>query len=379
MGLSSLDLSVMQRDPYLFHLVCSSKQRRINIDACDEEGFTVIHRLSADEDRITRLGNVFSSAPFKGTREKVRQGLREIVEIVRELDGNFDLFTTTTKSKTQHSRPSDMLDQTPLMLAMRRVDVDVVKALLDNGANPNIENEDGATAIHYLGSNTEEAKVQCVQLLASHKANLNHRSKSGATLITRGGLSPGVVDALLSNGVSIEMVNSTTKAFENGQSLWMLLAAHDEPSPYVQDREVAKLLEKHVFRLQDTEKIRKVIDYADQDGFTMLHKYVGRGMFFSVEALLQNGAQTNKMFCEKSHEWEGKVRVNFTRYLTPLDVAFKAAARREEDAKFSSEKYTRAQYDEYCERNNAIIKALEKFKGVRSAIPEVVSRVEFTK
>lgn len=263
MGLSSLDLSVMQRDPYLFRLVRSSKQR-INIDAGDEEGFSVLHRLSADEDRITRLGNVFSSAPFKGTWEEARRGLREIVEIVRELGGNFDLLTTTTTSEAQNFRPSDILDQTPLMLAMRRVDVDVVKALLDNGANPNIENKDGATAIHYLGSNTEDSKVRCVQLLASHKADLNHRSKSGATLVTRGGLSPDVVDALLAKGVSIEMVNSTINAIEYGQSLWMLLAAHNEPSPYIRDREVARLLEKHVFSLQDTEKIRRVIDYADQ-------------------------------------------------------------------------------------------------------------------
>jgi hypothetical protein len=65
-----------------------------------------------------------------------------------------------------------------------------VKWLLDKGANPNVEDQKGNTALFYFHdavgiSDKEffENKIQIWQLLLKHQANIHHRNKEGSNLL----------------------------------------------------------------------------------------------------------------------------------------------------------------------------------------------------
>ncbi|KAF2812982.1 ankyrin [Mytilinidion resinicola] len=378
MGLSSLDLSAMQWDPFLFHLIRSSRKQTININAVDEEGFAVLHRHSADYKRRTRLGNVFSSVPFRGTREEARQGLRQIAEIVQELGGNFDLLTTTTTSKSQSYRFTDMVNQTPLMLAMTLGDVDIVEALLDYGANPNAEDEQGAVALHYLPTGNDKYGIPCVELLLSRGADVNHRRKLCITVtpVIVARRSPGVVDTLLSNGANMEDIDESVGSSEYGRSLWTSLAERDKPLECVHDNAVAGLLEKHVLSLSDADRIQNIINYANQDGLTMLHQFARRGMHLSTSTILRHRADPNKLYCRQTYEFHGKDRMRVTFSSTPLDLAIEELARRERQVRSHKEQYSRLEYKDLCDKDRAVIEALRRFGGTCSEVPKLMTPVD---
>lgn len=62
-GLSALDYAAMNHDPFMFeHLHKTGKNVAIN--DVDEEGLTVVHRLTSTADRRTLTENRFSFFPF---------------------------------------------------------------------------------------------------------------------------------------------------------------------------------------------------------------------------------------------------------------------------------------------------------------------------
>ncbi|WP_278379892.1 ankyrin repeat domain-containing protein [Chryseobacterium arthrosphaerae] len=77
-----------------------------------------------------------------------------------------------------NEREKGML-QTPLMLAAEMERVQSVKLLLEYGADPNLQNIDGKTALHLLPvkqpakQSTPEAKVEIAALLLENGADIN--------------------------------------------------------------------------------------------------------------------------------------------------------------------------------------------------------------
>lgn len=71
----------------------------------------------------------------------------------------------------------------PLLYAARTHSFVLMKALLEAGANPDLADDIGRSALHYLGNNTDKPEeiVPLANLLFSHKANLEVRDLNGET------------------------------------------------------------------------------------------------------------------------------------------------------------------------------------------------------
>ncbi len=96
---------------------------------------------------------------------------------------------------------------TPLTYAALYGDADSVRLLLDQGADPNLVNEAGATALIYAVDDAEKTR-----LLLEHKANPNTRSGEGRTALllaaARSGSGP-VVKLLLDHGADVSLNDAT--------------------------------------------------------------------------------------------------------------------------------------------------------------------------
>jgi len=76
----------------------------------------------------------------------------------------------------------DKFQQTPLIIACRLSNIDMIKQLLESGANPNVKNEWGYGPLYYAAchiSNTEITK-----LLLDHGANPNCTDQSGNSILS---------------------------------------------------------------------------------------------------------------------------------------------------------------------------------------------------
>ena len=75
----------------------------------------------------------------------------------------------------------DSMGATPLMMAALQNHYDIVKLLLNKGANPNIAtNKDGWTALIWAGRNRH---YQIMKLLIERGANVNATSENGITAL----------------------------------------------------------------------------------------------------------------------------------------------------------------------------------------------------
>ncbi|KAF4629759.1 hypothetical protein G7Y89_g8387 [Cudoniella acicularis] len=392
-GLSSLDLATMQYDPFIFNVLLSlSKQ--IDINAVDEEGFSVLHRLSTKPESRTRTGNSFSILPFRGAKTALNEGLRQTINAIKALGGNLEQTTTPfTRSGSNWKAPK----RTPLMLALLCPAYDVVEVLVHCGADVTTENDLGETVLHCLPQAfyTENAnlldpdgtQVRCVEvvkLIASYGADISHHDIYGqAPIIVAANCSLlGIVDFFLSAGADIDE-RSIKSAVEEGRNLFALLSRSNHINDF--DLTVAELLKKYVFSCPDEEKRRRVIEVGDPQGETLLHRFAMFSMPHCVQLLLKHGAPPNPLMKNYTYIKKSGKRlpgerieesgVKSTWYETPLDCVSDLRAFREKQMA-SKGNWSISEYKRICQRDNQIIAMLEKEGG--KSIPKTVVDTKYT-
>lgn len=100
---------------------------------------------------------------FYQTREEILPCIRELFERYPNLN------------------ISDEKGNSPLMIASKRVNPQVVEFFLSNGANPRHTNNEGQTALHSLYWGTAESAANIVQQLVDHGADINATDHVGNT------------------------------------------------------------------------------------------------------------------------------------------------------------------------------------------------------
>lgn len=107
---------------------------------------------------------------------------------------------------------SENLDQshrglTPLMYAAKVGNLEIIKYLLDKGANINSQDDYGYTALHYA---VEDNKLDAVKLLIEKKANINLVDKDGNTILmtAANAVAPEIFQYLFEKGADINTANN---------------------------------------------------------------------------------------------------------------------------------------------------------------------------
>ncbi|RAH67303.1 ankyrin repeat and protein kinase domain-containing protein [Aspergillus aculeatinus CBS 121060] len=287
-GLSPLDYAAMQHDPYIFELLLSVK-RRVDINAVDEEGLNVFHRLSHSQTWYTRRGLPFSSRPFLGNAGHMRSKLGRTVKAIKALGGDIDLLSTPNQHNAQgfdFSCPS----MTPLMMAVSAGLPDVVEALLAAGADIHKQNEQGRTAISFVpfvDGKMQDQVYACVSALLHHGADPDHRSYDGLSAVFHYA-STGFIhttELLLSKCKDIDQRHPVS-----GQSIFAKLARIDSPFRQDNDAALAQILAGHLFNHTDKGRLRWMIEDGDFNGDTLLHRFVFHCMPICVQAAIAHGA-----------------------------------------------------------------------------------------
>jgi hypothetical protein len=130
-------------------------------------------------------------------------------------------FERALKASPRAAQAKGTGGSTPLMFAALYADVDAVRLLLDSGADPNVRNDAGATALLWAIDDAQKT-----QLLLSRGADPNVRSDDGATplLLAAGRFgSLAVVKALLDGGAKLAAQPAFGRAAGSGDEGTMRL------------------------------------------------------------------------------------------------------------------------------------------------------------
>lgn len=173
---------------------------------------------------------------------------------------------------------SELNHEKPLMLASRKRRKDLMKLLMEYGADPNLPGHLGMRPLHILAANFHpNAKLRIFelhQLLIDHGADPNTQDHSGCTplhLAVRN-KSMDYINLLLKHGADCGIQN------HHGETSFMTSLAPSEPW----------VIRRHLLQHD-----KSLVNIANAKGHTPLHWAAARGLMPEMDFLLKRGAIVN--------------------------------------------------------------------------------------
>uniref|UniRef100_A0ABD2X9N6 Uncharacterized protein n=1 Tax=Trichogramma kaykai TaxID=54128 RepID=A0ABD2X9N6_9HYME len=195
-------------------------------------------------------------------------GYKDVVEKFLELGQDPNILVTETGSSPLH-----------LALMSDDVDPEIVEILLRHGANPNVANKKGLTAVHLISMGPRDSDLMQMLIdLTDYKhqpVRIHLQDKNNGLIALEYAVArnfKNVTETLLKNGADPNYMGKF-----GSTPLHMVCLENN-------DVELAKILFKFGAR----------IDVQNEHGYTPLHHAVYRGNESLVEFLLRNGADPNK-------------------------------------------------------------------------------------
>lgn len=323
LGLSAIDIAVKNLDHEILEILLTSDPD-VDVDDVDEEGYTAIHRLDARKWIYTTQGSKLWSPLFTGTLESQAYSLRKTLDVL--IHHGFSL-NKLTQNKSRNGSHFGFSAQTALMLSVTKGNISTIKALLEAGANVNIMNNQGETALLSTTDDyvyEEEIQLETITPLLEANADIHSRNSYGTTALCQAASNKllGVVSTLLRHGADIKD-RKTRVIPPNGRNVFALAISCGIDDAPVYDNWLLSQLQCHVFPFlhppESSILYNEILEKADFKGGTLLHYTAANGLFQCCKALLDAGAKVNGLQRYLKRRRGGTV----AGFHTPLDEALK--------------------------------------------------------
>lgn len=341
LGFNAVDVAVKNRDHEILTMLLST-DNSFDPDDTDEEGYSAVHRLDAGEWRYLNHGSPIWCRLFQGSPSSQADSLKKTIAILLQHGFKLDKLT---KEKKRTDSTLGFSSQTALMIAVAKGSTETVKQLLDAGADVNVTNSEGETALlsfteYHVEEEGQQSKV--VSLLLDADAHLHARNSRNDTPLIQAALFClcEVAAALLNHGADLrDRVMETTTRIAFGQTALALMAKCPLELTAKYDEWLVTQLKAHVLpRIAAADGLAlrdEILEKADLDGGTLLHYAAGVGFVRSCAILLEAKVSINSVRRRVKSRRGGRVIC----YRTPLDEALKStkALRRKKSGAYSEE------------------------------------------
>lgn len=324
LGLSFIDLAVIERDSEILHKLIKTKSYS-RINETDEEGCSAFHRLDSGHWRHTFCDIKYSRQLFRKSPQQAQLNLREIIRTLFEHEENINQLT----------KPKKLFRGgiTPLMLAMTANQLETIEELLKADADVNIQNKKRENVLFCLlvadTSFGEENFSKIFKLLVSYNADIHcERDDSFTFVLIQNNYV--IVDFLYDMSVDIESRIFDNNLYNFREMTTLARILHDGTN----DPACVNLLLKHLSPINDRLKKTNLIDRTDLRGQTLLQLTSESEMLKSVQVLIDQKAEINAVYTHFSfRKGRGSLKISETaldRALYKRDALLDTLYRREE-------------------------------------------------
>lgn len=327
LGLNPIDLAVANHDWRILEIFSSSHPgNTATLFAVDEEGYSPFHRLSLNRIGTTVTGLRFWCPAFMGGETTRKNNILRTVQVLKAMGGDINQLTGSPSTFGLSGAQGGL---STLMIAVTKSDHEVVEILCNEGADVNLQNTCGRTALTLMfdlnvaGSSPPGSVSAIVKSLVDHEADVNYRSPDGITPLLCASSSGDLEAVKILAKKGVEMT-STTGLLAIAHMLIGMRHVKNMVYSFVSitesqqiEADLAVLIKSHVAHAARSNPL-----LIGDKGKTLLHCCANAALLACVEALVDAGAAVNaiedigtKSYVDRYHIDNGsKV------HGTPLDV-----------------------------------------------------------
>lgn len=301
-GLSALDIAVANHDWTILDTIIATGCKETGVCDSDEEGYTPFHRLEDSWIGHTLSGSRFWHGAFWGPQTDRYDNILRTIKALQVMGGNINRLTSPSENNPRKGYLPENL--TPLMLAVRKVDIDAARALLACGADPNIRNNLGLNAL-------------CLLPEAFSPGIPFQNLESLVKLLLKMGIDPVVpskfkgwsplasaIESRSLEAISLILEAGAYPSMKRGNIGLIAILLHNfniythfayrgtHQTREAKDNELARLVRDKVLG-KGRAIVKEVMENVDPHGASLLHYAANSGLPKVVEVLIQAGAKVD--------------------------------------------------------------------------------------